>query len=73
MHAIEGLNTRYNRSIVEQALIVGALDAEAISDPDQAEKLSQRVARRLDRMADDVEQGWQGAPDGADGPTADSG
>lgn len=63
VHAVEQLNTSYNRTIVEQAAIVGALDTEAVNDPERAVALATRVASRLDRIADEVERGWEGAPD----------
>src|SRR5690606_394850 len=40
VHALEQLNTRYNRQIVEQAAIVGGLDGEALADPAQAEAVA---------------------------------
>ena len=58
--AIENLNTRYNRSLVEQAAIVGGLDPEGLSDPDRIGELMSRVADRLDRISDELEQGWSG-------------
>src|SRR5690606_2519033 len=58
VHALELLNTRYNRQIVEQAAIVGGLDGEALADPAQAEAVATRVANRLDRISDEVERGW---------------
>ncbi|MCF6327602.1 MAG: DNA topoisomerase (ATP-hydrolyzing) subunit B [Devosiaceae bacterium] len=67
VHAINGLNARYNRSVVEQALIAGALDGEAVADAAVAQKLADDVAIRLDLMSDEVERGWKGAPDGQDG------
>jgi len=67
VHAINGLNARYNRSVVEQALIAGALDGEALLDAANAQKLADVVALRLDMMSDEVERGWKGAPDGQDG------
>src|SRR5690606_28223003 len=67
VHALELLNTRYNRQIVEQAAIVGGLDGEALADPAQAEAVATRVANRLDRISDEVERGWQGRPDGQGG------
>ena len=67
VHAIAGLNTRYNRSIVEQAAIVGGLDPEALLDPARAATVIARVVRRLDRLADEVERGWQGQSDGQGG------
>jgi DNA gyrase subunit B len=67
VHAIEGLNTRYNRSIIEQAAIVGGLDAEALADPEKAQAVASRVANRLDRVTDEVERGWVGQSDGQGG------
>lgn len=67
VHVIESINTRYNRTVIEQALIVGALDPDALVDKDNARVLVAQVAERLDRMSDDVEQGWQGELDDMDG------
>ena len=69
VHAIDTLNTRYNRNLVEQAAIVGALDPEALADPARADAVATRVANRLDRISDETERNWQGGPDGADGFT----
>ncbi|HTM77273.1 MAG TPA: DNA gyrase subunit B, partial [Devosia sp.] len=69
VHAIDSLNTRYNRSLVEQAAIVGALDPEALADPNRAAAMAARVGARLDRISDETERGWTGGPDGADGFT----
>ncbi|SFM71531.1 DNA topoisomerase (ATP-hydrolyzing) subunit B [Methylobacterium pseudosasicola] len=55
-----GLHTRYDRSVVEQAVLAGAFDAEAASRPGEAEVLADMTARRLDLIADEIEQGWQG-------------
>ncbi len=67
VHAIEGVNTRYNRSLIEQAAIVGGLDAEALLDPERTATVIERVVRRLDRLAEEVERGWSGASDGQGG------
>jgi len=67
VHAIEGLNTRYNRSIIEQAAIVGGLDPDALLDPAHSSTVIERVVRRLDRLADEVERGWRGESDGQGG------
>ncbi len=67
VHAIEGVNTRYNRSLIEQAAIVGGLDAEALLDPERTATVIERVVRRLDRLADEVERGWSGVSDGQGG------
>src|SRR5690606_18373270 len=53
VNAIDGLNTRYNRQLVEQASIVGGLDPEALADPERAAAVAARVANRLDRLADE--------------------
>jgi len=60
VHAINNLNLRYNRNIVEQAAIVGGLDSDAISDPVKVTETAQRIANRLDRISDELEQGWTG-------------
>ena len=58
---MEGLHSRYDRDVVEQAAVAGALNAERISNPDEAERLAQDVARRLDMIAEETERGWQGS------------
>jgi DNA gyrase subunit B len=69
VHAVESVNTRYNRSLIEQAAIVGGLDAEALVDPARSATVIERVVRRLDRLADEVERGWHGESDGQGGLT----
>src|SRR5690606_33023554 len=60
VHAIDNLNTRYNRNLVEQAAIVGGLDPEAIDDPARVDEVLTRVSNRLDRISDELERGWTG-------------
>jgi DNA gyrase subunit B len=67
VHAVEALNTKYNRSIIEQAAIVGALDPDALAEPVRAQATAMRVAQRLDRISDEVERGWVGESDGQGG------
>jgi DNA gyrase subunit B len=69
VHAIDSLNTKYSRKIVEQAAIVGGLDPDALADAEKATAVATRVANRLDRISDEVERGWQGSPDGQGGLT----
>ncbi|WP_336278717.1 DNA topoisomerase (ATP-hydrolyzing) subunit B [Bartonella sp. CB175] len=57
---LNGLHTRYNRNIVEQAAIVGAFNPEAFITPEKAQKTVDNIARRLDLIADDMECGWHG-------------
>jgi DNA gyrase subunit B len=59
-NAINNLNTRYNRNLVEQAAIVGGLDPDGMSDPDKSGETLKRVAGRLDRISDELERGWSG-------------
>ena len=58
---IDGLHSRYNRAVVEQAAIAGALNAEAVSDRARAEQLASDVAKRLDIIAEETERGWEGS------------
>jgi DNA gyrase subunit B len=67
VHQIATFNTRYNRAILEQAAIVGALDPDVVADPAQAAEVAQRIASRLDLISDEVERGWTGEPDGHGG------
>jgi DNA gyrase subunit B len=60
VNAIDNLNTRYNRNLVEQAAIVGGLDPDGMSDPAKTEETLKRVANRLDRISDELERGWSG-------------
>ena len=70
-HLLQGLNTRYDRAVVEQATIAGALNPEAISDTVRAQALVTEVAGRLDLIAEETEKGWSGRlatpDDGVDG------
>ncbi|MEJ8475087.1 DNA topoisomerase (ATP-hydrolyzing) subunit B [Roseibium algae] len=56
----DGLHTRYNRDVVEQAAIAGALNEETLHDRAKAEAAAAYVARRLDILADEFERGWVG-------------
>ncbi|MFD9899936.1 DNA topoisomerase (ATP-hydrolyzing) subunit B [Mesorhizobium sp. UC74_2] len=57
---INGLHTRYNRSVVEQAAIAGGLNPAVFSDLGRANAMAETIARRLDVIAEDTERGWQG-------------
>jgi len=56
----EGLHSRYDRTVVEQAAIAGALNAEVLHDRGKAEDAAAYIARRLDILADEFERGWTG-------------
>ena len=57
---INGLHTRYDRAVVEQAAIAGALNAAILADPGRAEAAATEVAGRLDIISEETERGWQG-------------
>ncbi len=63
---LKGLHTRYNRSVVEQAAIEGALVPQSLADAEAAAAIANRIAQRLDVLAEDFEKGWEGTatPDG---------
>ncbi len=56
----DGLHSRYNRDVVEQAAIAGALNAEILEDRSKAEEAAAYIARRMDILADEFERGWVG-------------
>ncbi|WP_417578892.1 DNA topoisomerase (ATP-hydrolyzing) subunit B [Pelagibacterium sp.] len=66
-HLIDNQNARYNRQMIEQAAVVGALDPAAMDNPDTAQALAERVAARLNRMSDETERTWEGRIDGDGG------
>ncbi|WP_377292479.1 DNA topoisomerase (ATP-hydrolyzing) subunit B [Rhizobium sp. SG2393] len=55
---VDGLHSRYNRSVVEQAAIAGALNVDLITRGPEAEAVAADVAARLDRIAEETERGW---------------
>ncbi|GLS42477.1 DNA topoisomerase (ATP-hydrolyzing) subunit B [Methylobacterium brachythecii] len=57
---LQGLHTRYDRSVVEQTVLAGALSPEIAENIGEAEALADVVSKRLDRIAEDIERGWVG-------------
>jgi len=57
---VQALHSRYDRNVVEQAALAGALQPAA--DEETAQKLADEVSVRLDRVAEELERGWRGAP-----------
>jgi DNA gyrase subunit B len=55
-----GLHSRYDRSIVEQAAIAGALQPIPPGDDLAALAPAREIGERLDRFADELERGWAG-------------
>lgn len=58
---LDGLHSRYSRSIVEQAAIAGALNLELSHDREAYAAKADEVARRLDIIAEETERGWTGS------------
>jgi DNA gyrase subunit B len=61
---MSGLHSRYDRSIIEQAAIAGALRPVDEDDAGGAATLAADIARRLDALSDPLERGWQGEVQG---------
>ncbi len=57
-HLLTGLHSRYDRGIIEQASIAGALSP--VDDELAAQTIADTLAGRLDARADDMERGWKG-------------
>ena len=49
---LTSIHSRYSKSVVEQAAIAGALNAELMSNQQQATEAAQYVAKRLDAIAE---------------------
>jgi len=58
---VNGLHTRYSRAVVEQAAIAGGLNPDVFADLGRANAMAERIAERLDLIAEDTERGWKGA------------
>jgi len=57
---LNGLHTRYDRGVVEQLAIAGALNADLMSNREDAGAAAEYVARRLDAVSEETEKGWAG-------------
>jgi DNA gyrase subunit B len=59
-NVLAGIHSRYNRQVVEQAAILGVLNASIFGDPEKAAAAAPYIARRLDVLSAETERGWQG-------------
>src|SRR5512132_1368821 len=66
-NVLNGLHSRYNRQVVEQAAIAGVLTPDIFGDPPKATEAAKYIARRLDALSEEIERGWQGEFKEADG------
>jgi DNA gyrase subunit B len=61
VHVLNGIHSRYDRAVVEQVTIAGALNPEILSHDETAKEAADTVAKRLDALADEGEAGWSGS------------
>ncbi|MDP3256534.1 DNA topoisomerase (ATP-hydrolyzing) subunit B [Bosea sp. (in: a-proteobacteria)] len=59
-HTLGQLHSRYDRRVVEQMAIAGALRPVSEDNLDQAQAAAAKVAARLDAISDELERGWEG-------------
>ena len=57
---LQGLATRVPLTIVEQAAILGVLNADILADQEQAAAAAAYIAKRLDALESETDRGWQG-------------
>jgi DNA gyrase subunit B len=57
---LNGLHSRYNRRVVEQAVILSVLNRDIFGDPQKAVAAVPYIAKRLDALSEETERGWQG-------------
>jgi len=58
--AIEGLPARFDRNILVQSALAGGLREVSAAE---AEAMANKIAARLDGIAEEYERGWSGKPD----------
>ena len=59
-NVLNGLHSRYNRRVIEQAAILGVLNSAIFGDPEKAKAAAPYIARRLDALAEETDRGWVG-------------
>ncbi|WP_152046712.1 DNA topoisomerase (ATP-hydrolyzing) subunit B [Aureimonas psammosilenae] len=57
---VSGLHSRYDKRLVEQAAVVGALSPAVAEDAARAAELVQTIATRLDALAEEGDGPWSG-------------
>jgi DNA gyrase subunit B len=57
---LNGLHSRYNRKVIEQAAIAGVLHQRVTGDPANAAAAAEYIAKRLDALTEETERGWKG-------------
>lgn len=59
-HTLSQLHSRYDRRVVEQTAIAGALRPQGERSEAELAEQASYVARRLDAISDEIERGWEG-------------
>lgn len=59
-HTLSQLHSRYDRRVVEQTAIAGALRPQGERSEADLVEAAAYVARRLDAISDEIERGWEG-------------
>ncbi len=59
-NTLDGLHSRYDRRVIEQAAIAGVLRPEITGNPKMAKSAADYIAKRLDALAEETERGWTG-------------
>ncbi|MEF2553897.1 DNA topoisomerase (ATP-hydrolyzing) subunit B [Aurantimonas sp. A2-1-M11] len=59
-HIMASLHSRYDRSVIEQAAVVGALSPDMADDAAKGPAMARKIAERLDDVAEETERGWSG-------------
>jgi DNA gyrase subunit B len=59
-NVLSGIHNRYNRKVVEQAAILGVLNADIFGDPAKAAAAAPYIAKRLDAFEGETDRGWEG-------------
>jgi len=57
---LDAIGRKYPKNLVEQVAIAGALNPEILADPEQATRVAEYIAGRLDALALETERGWSG-------------
>jgi DNA gyrase subunit B len=57
---LNGLHSRYQRGVIEQAAIAGVLHPRVAGDAASGTAAAEYIARRLDALTDESERGWTG-------------
>ncbi len=57
---LDGLHSRYNRALAEQAALSGALRPLSSAEDPEGEARAQLLAERMNAIAEETERGWSG-------------